>query len=129
MPAHAQVTTGVFAGTVSDPQGAAVVGAEVAITNVGTDSTVTVKTGAEGSYRAAELAVATYKFTVTAAGFKKAVKTGIYLNSGVIERVDFKLELGAQSETVVVEASAIQVQTEDSRLSTTVGGAKSPTCR
>src|SRR6266851_6367135 len=124
MPAHAQMTNGIFTGTVTDPQGAAVVGAEVTITNVGTDSTVTVKTTAEGSFRVSELAVGTYKFTVTAAGFKKAVKAGLYLNSGVIERVDFKLELGQQSETVVVEAGAIQVQTEDSRLSTTISAAQ-----
>src|SRR6266850_141144 len=104
--------------------GASVAGAEVAITNVGTGSTVTVKTSAEGSYRVSELAVGTYRFTVTAAGFKKALKTGVYLNSGTIERVDFKLELGQQSETVTVEAGAVQVQTEDSRLSTTIGAAQ-----
>src|SRR5260370_29553801 len=67
IPAHAQLTTGVFAGTITDPQGAAVVGADVAITNVGTGSTVTVKTRAEGSYRVSELAVWTYRFTATAA--------------------------------------------------------------
>src|SRR5713226_8776699 len=120
MPTHAQMTTGVFTGTITDPQGAVVVGAEVSITNIGTDSTVVAKTSAEGSYRVPELAVGTYKFTVTAAGFKKAVKAGLYLNSGVIERVDVKLDLGQQSETVVVEAGAVQVQTEDSRLSETI---------
>src|SRR6267378_8518024 len=119
--AHAQLTTGVFAGTVTDPQGAAVGGADVAITNIGTNATVSVKTSAEGSYRVSELAVGTYKLTVTAAGFKKEVKSGLYLNSGVIQRVDFKLELGAQTETVTVEAGAVQVQTEDSRLSETIG--------
>src|SRR6267143_2778148 len=123
-PAHAQMTNGIFTGTVTDPQGAAVAGAEVSITNVGTGSTVTVKTNAEGAYRIPELAVGTYKFTVSAAGFKKAVKAGLYLNSGVIERVDFKLELGQQSETVVVEAGAVQVETEDSRLSTPIGAAQ-----
>src|SRR6267378_2372202 len=123
-PAHAQLTNGVFTGTVMDPQGAAVAGAEVSITNVGTGSTVTVKTNAEGAYRIPELAVGTYKFTVSAAGFKKAVKTGVYLNSGAIERVDFKLELGQQSEIVTVEAGAVQVETEDSRLSTTIGAAQ-----
>src|SRR5712692_8105024 len=121
MPAHAQLTSGVFTGTVTDPQGASVVGAEVAITNVGTGSTVTTKTSADGIYRVSELPVGAYKFTVAAAGFKKALKTGVYLNSGNIERVDFKLELGQQTETVMVEAGAVQVQTEDSRLSTTIG--------
>src|SRR6266478_3721155 len=92
MPAHAQVTNGVFTGTVTDPQGASVGGAEVAITNAGTSATVTVKTNADGLYRISELAVGTYRLTVTASGFKKALKTGVYLNAGAIERVDFKLE-------------------------------------
>src|SRR6266850_1111441 len=124
MPAHAQVTNGIFTGTVTDPQGAAVAGAEVVVTNAGTNATVTVKTNADGLYRVPELAVGTYRLTVTAPGFKKAVKAGVYLNAGVIERLDFKLELGQQTETVMVEANAFQVQTEDSRLSSTVSAAQ-----
>ncbi len=121
MPAHAQVTNGVFTGTVTDPQGAVVARAEVAITNVGTSATVTVKTNADGLYRVPEVAVGTYRLTVTALGFKKELKTGVYLNAGAIERVDFTLELGQQTETVMVEAGEVQVQTEDSLLSTTIG--------
>lgn len=121
MPAHAQIQNGIFTGTVTDPQGAAVGSAEVTVTNIGTNASVTVTTNADGAYRVPQLAVGTYKFTVTAQGFKKAVKSGLYLGAGTIERVDFKLELGAQTETVVVEAGAVQVQTEDSRLFETIG--------
>src|SRR5882762_4793091 len=119
--ANAQVQNGTFTGTVMDPQGATVAGAEVAITNIGTNETVNVKTTAEGLYRIPELPVGNYKFTVTAPGFKKAVKSGLYLGAGALERVDFKLELGQQTETVMVEAGAVQVQTKDSRLFTTIG--------
>jgi len=121
LSANAQVQNGIFTGTVMDPQGAAVAGADVVITNIGTNAAVTLKTNAEGLYRIPELPVGTYKFTVAAPGFKKAVKAGLYLGAGAIERVDFKLELGAQTETVMVEAGAVQVQTEDSRLSETIG--------
>src|SRR6266853_1350048 len=121
MPAHAQTTNGIFTGTVTDPQGASVANADVAITNLGTNATTTAKTNAEGLYRIPELPVGTYKFTVSGTGFKKAVKSGIYIGAGAIERVDFKLELGAQTDTVVVEAGAVQVQTEDSRLFETIG--------
>src|SRR5712664_3861222 len=124
MPAHAQIQNGIFTGTVTDPQGAAVGGAEVAITNVGTNTTVSAKTNGEGLFRIPELPVGNYKITVTATGFKKAVRAGLYLGAGVIERVDLKLELGAQTETVVVEAGAVQVETEDSRLSTTISSAQ-----
>src|SRR6266852_5240165 len=121
LSANAQVQNGIFTGTVMDPQGAAVAGADVVITNIGTNAAVTLKTNAEGLYRIPELPVGTYKFTVAAPGFKKAVKAGLYLGAGAIERVDFKLELGAQTETVMVEAGAVQVQTEDSRLYETIG--------
>src|SRR6266446_2451736 len=102
-------------------QGASVANADVAITNLGTNATTTAKTNAEGLYRIPELPVGTYKFTVSGTGFKKAVKSGIYIGAGANERVDFKLELGAQTDTVVVEAGAVQVQTEDSRLFETIG--------
>src|SRR5229473_3203352 len=49
--ADAQVQNGIFTGTVTDPQGAAVANADMTITNVGTNATVTIKTNAEGSYR------------------------------------------------------------------------------
>jgi len=121
VPVNAQVQNGIFTGTVMDPQGAAVVSADVSITNLGTNATVDVKTNAEGVYRVPELPVGSYKITVSATGFKKTVKSGVYLGAGVIERVDFKLEIGAQAETVTVEAGAVMVQTEDSRLYETIG--------
>ncbi len=41
MPVHAQTTNGIFTGTVTDPQGASVANADVAITNLGTNATTT----------------------------------------------------------------------------------------
>src|SRR6202007_1592071 len=124
LSANAQVQNGIFTGTVMDPSGAAVANAEVSITNLGTNETIAAKTNAEGLYRAQELPVGSYKFTVAAPGLKKAIKSGIYIGAGVIERVDFKLELGSATETVMVEAGAVQVQTEDSRISDTVSQAQ-----
>ncbi len=120
-PAYAQGTTAVLTGAVTDPQGASVAGADVTVVNQGTQFTITVKTSSEGSYRASELPIGTYKITVTATGFKTAVKSGLYLGAGVIERVDFKLEIGQKTETVTVEAGALAVQTDDSRLYETIG--------
>lgn len=121
VPASAQVQNAVLTGTVMDPQGAAVANAEVAVTNTGTSYTSTAKTNADGVYRLPELAVGTYKITVSATGFKKAVKSDVYLGVGVILRVDISLTIGQQAETVMVEAGAVAVQTEDTRLSETIG--------
>ncbi len=120
-PAYAQGTTAVLTGAVTDPQGASVAGADVTVSNTGTQFTITVKTSSEGSYRASELPIGTYKITVTATGFKTAVKSGLYLGAGVISRVDFALEIGQKTETVTVEAGALAVQTDDSRLYETIG--------
>jgi hypothetical protein len=122
VPAHGQVPNSVFTGTVTDPQSASVPDAEVKITNLGTGQTITVKTNSSGGYRAAGLPVGTYKISVTATGFKTAVKTSLPLAGGAIERVDFELVLGAKTETVLVEAGAVMVETEDSRLYETVTG-------
>lgn len=121
LPASAQVQNGVFTGTVTDPQGASVPSADVTIVNIGTGESVTYKTNSEGLFRASELLVGSYNITVKAAGFKTAVKSGLYLNAGAISTVNFKLEIGQASQTVTVEAGAVQVQTDDSRLSTTIG--------
>ncbi|MBZ5701842.1 MAG: TonB-dependent receptor [Acidobacteriia bacterium] len=120
-PVSAQVQNGIFTGTVMDPQGAAVASADVTITNLGTNYTVTAKTNVDGVFRVPELPVGSYKILVSATGFKKQMKSGLYLGAGVIERVDFKLEIGAQAETVTVEAGAVMVQTEDTRLYETIG--------
>ena len=122
--AHAQGVTGTFTGTVTDAQGAGVPGADVTITNVGTNDRTLAKTNAEGVYRVPELPVGTYEIDVVSKGFKKIERAGLKLDVGSIERVDFRLEIGQTTETVVVEAGAVQVQTEDTRLTEIVSAAQ-----
>ena len=121
VPAPAQVQNGIFTGTVTDPQGASVPNADVTIRNIGTGESFSYKTNAEGLYRGTSLPVGSYDITVRATGFKSSVKAGIYLNVGAITTVNFMLEIGQATETVTVEAGAVQVQTDDSRLTETIG--------
>jgi hypothetical protein len=121
---HAQGVTGTFTGTVMDVQGAAVPGADVTIINLGTNDRTVVKTNTEGVYKVPELPVGNYQIEVASKGFKKIVRAGLKLDVGSIERVDFKLEIGQTTETVIVEAGAVQVQTEDIRLTSFVGAAQ-----
>jgi hypothetical protein len=119
--AVAQVSNGQFSGTVLDPTGAAVSGAKITVTNQGTNLTITTTTNSSGNYTARELPVGTYKLTAEAAGFKTVSDNNVVLNAGVIAHVDFKLTLGKASEVVEVTGAAAQVNTEDSKLATTVG--------
>src|SRR5258708_3055309 len=62
----------------------------------------------------------TYKLTVEAAGFKSVSNNGVQANAGTIANVDFKLQIGKASEVIEVTGAAAQVNTEDSKLATTV---------
>src|SRR5712691_9751391 len=70
--ARAQVTTAAVRGTVSDEQGAAIAGAEVAITNVDTSFTRTVITGSDGEYNFPDLPLGHFKIHATHSGFKSS---------------------------------------------------------
>jgi hypothetical protein len=118
--AAAQVQNGQFTGTVTDPSGAAIGNAKVTVTNIGTNFSVTTTSNDTGLYTVKELTVGTYRITAEAKGFKTVTNNSVDLNAGVIARVDFKMELGQTREVIEVTGEAAAVNTEDSKLSTTV---------
>lgn len=120
----AQVQNGQFTGTVVDPSGAAIPNATVTVTNVGTNYTTAVKTNQTGMYVARELPVGTYRITAEAAGFKKVTNTGVPVLAGTVQHMDFKMELGQTSQTIEVSGAPAAVNSEDSRLSTTIDSAQ-----
>jgi hypothetical protein len=103
--ALAQTITGRISGTVTDPSGAAVPGATVKVTNVGTDISRTAMTDPNGFYVVTNLPVGAYAVLVEKQGFKKSNKTGYTLVADGRLTVDFALETGAVSETIEVTAS------------------------
>jgi hypothetical protein len=116
----AQTERGQIAGVVTDSSGAAVPGAQVVITNKATNTPVSVLSGGSGDYTAANLLPGTYKFEVTAQGFKKFVQDNIAVNASASLRLDAKLQLGQVSETIEVSTAIAQVQTENAKVSTSV---------
>src|SRR5262245_18648752 len=118
--AVAQVQNGQFTGTVTDPSGAAIANAKVTVTNEGTNLSVTTTTNQTGNFTANQLPVGSYKITVEAPGFKTASSTKLELNAGTIQHADFKLQVGQTQEVVEVSGEVQQVNTEDSKLATTV---------
>src|SRR5512138_3845508 len=69
-----QVLYGSIVGTVTDPNGAAVPGATVEMTNVATGAVSSTKTDDSGAYKINDLQVGTYKVTISGASFKKTIK-------------------------------------------------------
>jgi Carboxypeptidase regulatory-like domain/TonB dependent receptor len=116
----AQVQFGQFTGTVTDPSGAAITNAKVTITDPATDLSLTATTNATGNYTVKEVPPGVYKITVEAASFKTTSNNAVTANAGTIAHVDFKMQIGKASEVVEVTGEASAVNTEDSKLSTTV---------
>jgi hypothetical protein len=119
--ANAQVQNGQFVGVVTDPSGAAIANAKVTVTNTATNLSASTTTNQSGLFTVKELPIGNYKITVEAPGFKTSTHANVTLNAGTIERVDFKMELGQAREIVEVSGETSAVNTEDSKLSTTVG--------
>jgi|HubBroStandDraft_1064217.scaffolds.fasta_scaffold01338_6 hypothetical protein len=116
----AQVQNGQFSGTVTDPTGAALANAKITATNLATNLSVSVTTNATGTYEARELPAGSYRLTVEAPGFKTVSNASVTVNAGTTAHVDFKLQIGKTSEVVEVTGEAAAVNTEDSKLASTV---------
>ena len=114
--ARAQVTTADVRGTIMDEQGAAVAGAEVAITNAQAGLSRNTKSGTDGTYSFTELPLGTYNIHVTHPGFKAETQTGVALHVNDSLVVNVALKVGAISETVTVEASPVEVETTSGEL-------------
>src|ERR1700689_942684 len=122
MPAGAQNTTGRVIGSVADPQGGAVPGAKVTVTNSATHQTSTTTTGQDGSFELFNLPIGPYSVTVERAGFNKVVTQENKLDINQSLRFDITLTLGAVSETVTVEAQTSRVETVNPTVGATVSG-------
>jgi len=81
---------------------------------------VTVTSNSSGVYDAKELPAGVYRIKVEASGFKTYENAAVTLDVGIIARVDIKMSLGQAREVVEVTGEASAVNTEESKLSTTV---------
>ena len=119
---QAQTTYGSIVGMVTDASGAAVPGAAVTVTNLGTNESHAIKSDAAGNYSAVNLLPATYKVTVEAANFKRNVRSAVTVAVGATVRLDVALQVGAATETVEVTTQAALLQTDSGTMSTQVEG-------
>src|SRR5215472_14452248 len=120
----AQDATGRIIGVVSDPTGAVVPSSTVTVTNVATGLTRTTTSGEDGAYQVLLLPVGSYRVSVEHAGFRKTMTDAQQLDINQALRIDVRLEVGATSETVQVEANAAIVETASATIRGTVSGSQ-----
>src|SRR5262245_10364452 len=120
----AQTPFGAIVGTVYDASGLPVSGAEVEVTNEGTNASYNVKTNQSGDYLVPALPVGLYRVTGRAQGFKAKVVQGVVLEVAARPRVDLRLEVGQLAEQVTVSASTPLVQSETANVGTVIDNKK-----
>src|SRR5690349_4261195 len=109
---------GTIRGTVTDQNGAAVVGATVHVTDVATGTARDLTTNDEGNYEASNVKTGTYIVTVSQQGFNKTEIRDVVVRSGGITRADAELKIGLEATVDVTSAPVIE--TETSTISTTL---------
>ena len=110
--ASGQAVFGSIIGTVTDPQGNAVVGAKVTVTSTTKSFTYDTTTNESGNYSVTHLIPDTYKVQVTATGFQATVIPSVLLNADTAATVDAHLVVGAVTQTVEVTSDIPQLQTD-----------------
>lgn len=113
--AWAQIETGTIVGTVQDRSGGVIPNARVLVRSIATGITAVLVTNEAGRYQAPPLRPGDYEMTVAADGFKTAVlRARVEVNQRV--GADIHLDVGEATERVMVEATALQLESESSTL-------------
>ena len=118
--AKAQTEQGQLAGNILDPTGAAIAGATITAKSGENGSTYNTKSTDAGGYRFPSIQLGHYTLTVNAPGFRQVVNTGVEVRVGTTTSIDVTLQAGSAGESVTVEASGNQVETESSDVGGTV---------
>jgi Carboxypeptidase regulatory-like domain/TonB-dependent Receptor Plug Domain len=119
-PALAQSERARIIGTVTDPQGAVVPGAQVIVTNVATGVETRSTTDQEGRYQAPELPIGTYKVKVERDGFKTTETSAYTLEINQVLKLDVRLPVGGRNEVVEVSGEAALVETVNPTLGASI---------
>jgi len=113
-----QTGTSTVRGTVTDPQGRVVPGAEVTLTNLANSASRTNKTNGSGGYNFDLITPGEYRLEVVAKGFKKQTVDNVRALIGKASEATVQLEVGAAGEVVEVQAVAagFLINTQDASL-------------
>ena len=110
--ALAQTDRGTITGTVSDPAGAVIAAAAIEAKSVSTGAVYPTASSATGNYTIAQLPAGPYELSITVAGFKKFIRTGLVVEVAGTLRIDAALEVGTATESVTVTEAATLLKTE-----------------
>jgi len=117
---HAQTVQGQINGTVTDPSGKVVPGAQVALKSLDKNTAQSTTTSTSGVYFLPSVPPGRYSLSITATGFENYVIPEIQLNVNQTRTIDAQLTIGAVVQTVQVQASAVALNTTTANIGTVV---------
>src|SRR5258708_8423279 len=109
--AQTTVSRGSMAGTVADPSGAVVGGAKIVISNTATGQTLDLTSNSAGAFSSGPLEPGNYKVQVSVKGFS-SISQVVTVQVGNAATLNAKLQVGQESQVIEVQASEVQVNTE-----------------
>ena len=117
---RAQAVTATISGTVTDTSGAVIAGANIEVRNIATGVTQTTVSNEQGRYTVPDLNISTYDVQASKQGFETVIHKGVSITVGSQPIVDLSLPVGQTQQTVTVESSVSQVETESTAISSLV---------
>jgi len=116
----AQAVSGTIVGIVTDPTGAFVANAQVTIVLTGQSVAHNSVTNESGNFTEPNLPSGVYTISVVASGFKKEVRENIAVDTNNTVRVDIALATGSTADTITVDTTPPELQTDRADISTTL---------
>jgi Carboxypeptidase regulatory-like domain len=113
-------STAQMSGTVTDPSGAVLPGAEISATQTDTGVVRSAISNETGAYVLANLPIGPYRLEASLPGFRTYVQTGIVLQVGSNPVINVSLQVGQVAETVEVQANATLVETRVTGVGTVI---------
>jgi Carboxypeptidase regulatory-like domain len=112
----AQLSTTFLRGTVVDPAGAAISGAQMKLADATSGFSRTVATNGHGQYQFLQVPPGTYVVMASAAGFASEKKEDVILLVNTPATIDFKLRVGVTEMSLEVHGAAPAVNNVDATL-------------
>ena len=120
LTAAAQNANGILNGRISDASGASIAGAKVTIQNQETGVRQELTSSSEGRFYLPQVLIGTYRVTVEKSGFQKYIQSEVKIDVAQTVTLEVPLTIGDVATSVEITASAAQLSTETSSVSTVV---------
>ena len=113
---------GSISGIVRDASGGVVPGASIILRNLDTSIERSSSTNGDGFYAFTAIPVGHYEIVVSHTGFKPYKRTGLVINVSTALQVDLPLDVGDQSEQVMVQDTAVHIDIESAEMGEVISG-------